>query len=165
MGGVCNPDFDDEAQGPIIKNMKFEWFVASRYLRSRRKQSFISIISVISIGGVALGVATVILVIAVLDGVEHGLKERFLSNEAHVVLSLIDYGFFRDYQKRIEQIEGLDDVVAAAPAIWTQTGVFRERTDTIQDVIIIKGIARRRKTRSPASQPMWMVQRTFLTRS
>ena len=125
---------------PIIKNMKFEWFVASRYLRSRRKQSFISIISIISIGGVALGVATVILVIAVLDGVEHGLKDRFLSNEAHVVLSLIDQSFFRDYQKRIERIEALEDVVAASPAIWTQTGVFRERTETIQDVIIIKGI-------------------------
>ncbi|RKU19684.1 hypothetical protein C6503_07155 [Candidatus Poribacteria bacterium] len=120
--------------------MKFEWFVASRYLRSRRKQSFISIISIISIGGVALGVATVILVIAVLDGVEHGLKDRFLSNEAHVVLSLIDYGFFRDYQKRIKRIEALDDVVAASPAILTQTGVFRERTDAIQDVIVIKGI-------------------------
>ena len=93
-----------------------------------------------SIGGVALGVATVILVIAVLDGVEHGLKDRFLSNEAHVVLSLIDQSFFRDYQKRTERIEALDDVVAASPAIWTQTGVFRERTDTIQDVIIIKGI-------------------------
>ena len=125
---------------PIIKNMKFEWFVASRYLRSRRKQSFISIISIISTGGVALGVATVILVIAVLDGVEHGLRDRFLSNEAHVVLSLIDHSFFRDYQKRIERIEALDDVVAASPAIWTQTAVFRERTDTIQDVIIIKGI-------------------------
>lgn len=120
--------------------MKFEWFVAARYLRSRRKQSFISIISVISIGGVALGVATVILVIAVLDGVEHELRDRFLANEAHVVLSLIDYGFFKDYQKRIERIEALDDVVAASPAILTQTGVFRERTDTIQHVIIIRGI-------------------------
>ena len=120
--------------------MKFEWFVASRYLRSRRKQSFISIISVISIGGVALGVATVILVIAVLDGVEHGLKDRFLSNEAHVVLRLIDHSFFKDYQKRVERIEALDDVVAASPAILTQTGVFRERTEAVQDVIIIKGI-------------------------
>ena len=120
--------------------MKFEWFVAARYLRSRRKQSFISIISVISIGGVALGVATVILVIAVLDGVEHGLKDRFLSNEAHVVLSLIDHSFFKDYQKRIERIEALDDVVAASPAILAQTGVFRERMDAIQGVIVIKGI-------------------------
>ena len=120
--------------------MKFEWFVASRYLRSRRKQSFISIISIISIGGVALGVATVILVIAVLDGVEEGLKERFLSNEAHVVLRLIDHSFFGNYQNRIAQIETLDDVVAASPVILAQTGIFREHTNTIQDVIIIKGI-------------------------
>ena len=120
--------------------MKFEWFVASRYLRSRRKQSFISIISIISIAGVALGVATVILVIAVLDGVEEGLKERFLSNEAHVVLRLIDHSFFGNYQNRIAQIETLDDVVAASPVILAQTGVFREHTNTIQDVIIIKGI-------------------------
>ena len=120
--------------------MKFEWFVASRYLRSRRKQSFISVISIISIGGVALGVATVILVIAVLDGVEHGLKERFLSNEAHVVLRLLDHSFFGHYQNRIQQIETLDDVVAASPVILAQTGVFREHASTIQDVIIIKGI-------------------------
>ena len=104
--------------------MKFEWFVASRYLRSRRKQSFISIISIISIVGVALGVATVILVIAVLDGVEHGLKERFLSNEAHVVLRLLDHSFFGNYQNRIEQVEKLDEVVAASPVILAQTGIF-----------------------------------------
>ena len=75
--------------------MRFEWFVASRYLRSRRKQSFISIISIISIGGVALGVATVILAIAVLNGVEHGLKDRFLANEAHVVFHLHGHSYLR----------------------------------------------------------------------
>ena len=120
--------------------MKFEWFVASRYLRSRRKQSFISIISIISIGGVALGVATVILVIAVLDGVEHGLKDRFLSNEAHVALSIFDHSFFGGYQERIERIEAIDNVVAASPVIFAQIGVFREHSNTIQDVIYIKGI-------------------------
>ena len=120
--------------------MIFEWFVASRYLRSRRKQSFISIISIISIGGVALGVATVILVIAVLDGVEHGLKDRFLSNEAHVALSIFDHSFFKGYQERIERIEAIDNVVAASPVIFAQIGLFREHSNTIQDVIYIKGI-------------------------
>ena len=120
--------------------MRFEWFVASRYLRSRRRQSFISIISVISIGGVALGVATVILVSAVLDGVEQGLKERFLANEAHVVFRLHDSSFFGNYQKHISQIETIDDVVATSPVIWAQSAVFQERSDTIQDVIYIKGI-------------------------
>ena len=51
----------------------FEWLVSSRYLRSRRKQSFISIISLISVGGVAIGVATVILVISVMNGFEQSL--------------------------------------------------------------------------------------------
>ncbi len=120
--------------------MRFEWFVASRYLRSRRKQSFISIISIISIGGVALGVATVILVSAVLDGVEQGLKERFLANEAHVVLRLHDSSFFSNYQTRISQIETIDEVTATSPVVWAQSAVFQERSDTIQDVIYIKGI-------------------------
>ncbi len=120
--------------------MKFEWFVASRYLRSRRKQSFISIISVISIAGVALGVATVILAIAVLNGVEHGLKERFLANEAHVVFHLHGQSFFGNYEKRVQQIERLEDVVATSPAILAQSAVFPEHSSTIQDVIYIKGI-------------------------
>ena len=120
--------------------MRFEWFVASRYLRSRRKQSFISIISIISIGGVALGVATVILAIAVLNGVEHGLKDRFLANEAHVVFHLHGHSFFKNYQKRIDQIETIDEVVATSPAILSQTAVFPEHSDVIQDVIYIKGI-------------------------
>ena len=120
--------------------MRFEWFVASRYLRSRRKQSFISIISIISIGGVALGVATVILVSAILDGVEQGLKDRFLANEAHVVLRLHDNSFFGDYQKRISQIETIDEVVAVSPVVLSQSAVFQERSSTIQDVIYIKGI-------------------------
>ena len=124
----------------FAKYMRFEWFVASRYLRSRRKQSFISIISVISIGGVALGVATVILVIAILDGVEQGLKDRFLANEAHVVLRLHDNGFFGNYQRRISQIEEIDEVVATSPVIWSQIGVFRENSNAIQDVIYIKGV-------------------------
>ena len=120
--------------------MRFEWFVASRYLRSRRKQSFISIISIISIGGVALGVATVILVIAVLDGVEHGLRDRFLANEAHVVLRLHDHSFFGNYQQRIEQVASIEDVVATSPVILAQIGVFPEHSDAVQDVIYIKGI-------------------------
>ena len=145
--------------------MRFEWFVASRYLRSRRKQSFISIISIISIGGVALGVATVILVSAILDGVEQGLKDRFLANEAHVVFRLHDNSFFDDYQKRISQIETIDEVVATSPVVWAQSAVLRERSDTIQDVIYIKGIDPVRKTKSPVSQNLWTAQLSYKTHS
>ena len=120
--------------------MNFEWFVASRYLLSRRKQSFISIISVISIAGVGLGVATVILVIAVLDGVDHGLRERFLANEAHVVLRLIDHRFFGDYQNRIDRITQVEGVVAASPVVYSQMAIFQSGQESITDAIYVKGI-------------------------
>lgn len=120
--------------------MKFEWFVASRYLLSRRKQSFISIISVISILGVGLGVAIVIIVIAVLDGVEHGLRDRFLANEAHVVLRLIDHSFFSGYQEKIDNISQVEGVVAASPVVYSQMGVFQLGQKSLTDAIYIKGI-------------------------
>ena len=120
--------------------MKFEWFVASRYLLSRRKQSFISIISIISIVGVGLGVATVILVIAVLDGVDYGLRNRFLANEAHLALRLIDNSFFGGYQNKIERITNVEGVAAASPVVYSQMGVFQSGSDGISDVIYIKGI-------------------------
>lgn len=120
--------------------MKFEWFVASRYLLSRRKQSFISIISVISIAGVGLGVATVILVIAVLDGVDHGLRERFLANEAHVVVRLVDSSFFSGYQDKIERISQVEGVVAASPVVYSQMGVFQSGQTSLTDAIYVKGI-------------------------
>ena len=120
--------------------MKFEWFVASRYLLSRRKQSFISIISIISIVGVGLGVATVILVIAVLDGVDYGLRNRFLANEAHLALRSIDSSFFGDYQNKIERITNVKGVVAASPVVYAQMGVFQSGSEGISDVIYIKGI-------------------------
>ena len=81
-----------------------------------------------------------ILVSAILDGVEQGLKDRFLANEAHVVFRLHDNSFFDDYQKRISQIETIDEVVATSPVVWALSAVLRERSDTIQDVIYIKGI-------------------------
>ena len=120
--------------------MKFEWFVASRYLLSHRKQSFISIISVISIVGVSLGVATVILVIAVLDGVEHGLRDRFLANEAHIVLRDFGSGFFSDYDRKIEEIKEVQGVVAASPIVYSQSAIFGKDNNNIDAVILVKGI-------------------------
>lgn len=120
--------------------MKFEWFVASRYLLSRRKQSFISIISIISIVGVSLGVATVILVIAVLDGVQHGLRDRFLANEAHFALRDFGSAFFSDYDRKIEEIKKHQEVVAAAPVVYSQSAIFRQQNNNIDAVIYVKGI-------------------------
>jgi len=119
--------------------MKYEWFIASRYLRSRRKQSFISIISIISVGGVALGIATVILVISVLNGFGLGLREKFLANEAHLRVQSAN-GYFTDYAEKIKEIESIAGVTAAAPVIFGQTAVMPKGSESIQDTIYIKGI-------------------------
>ncbi len=119
--------------------MKFEWFIASRYLRSRRKQSFISIISVISVGGVALGIATVILVISVMNGFKEGIKEKFLANEAHVIVRSIDV-YFSDYQDKIKQIEAIEGVVAASPVIYSQLAIQPKNSEVIEGTIYVKGI-------------------------
>ncbi len=66
--------------------MAYEWFVSLRYLRAKRKQTFISVISFISIAGVCLGVAALILVLAVMTGFHDGVRQQILGNVPHVTL-------------------------------------------------------------------------------
>ncbi len=120
--------------------MKFEWFVASRYLKSRREQSFISIIGVISVVSVALGIAVVILVISVMNGFEHGLREKFLANEAHVTVRSSAGNYFSNYQDTIKQIEAIDGVEAASPVIYTQIAAWPTHEDSPRRIIFVKGI-------------------------
>jgi len=119
--------------------MKFESFIAFRYLRSRRKQSFISIISVISIAGVALGITAVILVISALNGFEQGLKDKFLANEAHLTVTSMS-AYFSNYQEKVEQIQGIKGVVAASPTILNQLAVQPKESERIEGTIYVKGI-------------------------
>ncbi|RMF44971.1 MAG: lipoprotein-releasing ABC transporter permease subunit [Deltaproteobacteria bacterium] len=79
--------------------MGYEWFVSLRYLRAKRKQTFISVISFISIAGVCLGVAALILVLAVMTGFHDGVRQQILGNVPHVVL--------QKYGDAIEQDAGL----------------------------------------------------------
>lgn len=120
--------------------MKFEWFIASRYLKSRREQSFISIIGVISVVSVALGIAVVILVISVMNGFEHGLKEKFLANEAHVTVRSAAGNYFSNYQETIKQIEAIDGVEAASPVIYTPIAVWLKQDESPRRIIFVKGI-------------------------
>jgi lipoprotein-releasing system permease protein len=83
--------------------MAYEWFVSLRYLRAKRKQTFISVISFISIAGVTLGVAALILVLAVMTGFTDGVRQQILGNVPHVLI-----------QKFGEGVDNPDELVAAA---------------------------------------------------
>jgi len=83
--------------------MSYEWFVSLRYLRAKRKQTFISVISFISIAGVTLGVAALILVLAVMTGFTDGVRQQILGNVPHVLI-----------QKFGEKIHNPQELVEAA---------------------------------------------------
>ncbi len=100
--------------------MSFEWFVGGRYLRAKRKQAFISVITILSIAGVTVGVMALIVVIAVMSGAVTELKSRILGVEAHVVV-MKHGGAIADYPQVIRRIERVKGVVSAAPFVYSQT--------------------------------------------
>ncbi len=99
--------------------MSFEFFVGSRYLRTKQKQAFISLITVLSIAGVTVGVMALIVVIAVMTGFEYDLKSRILGVESHIVI-MRHNGPFSDYRNILEHVENTDGVEAATPFINSQ---------------------------------------------
>jgi len=99
--------------------MKYEWFIGLRYLKARRQETFISLITVISILGVMIGVMTLNIVMAVMTGFEETLRDRLLGINAHI--ALIKSGDqLRDYEKLVDQIRRENGVVAASPSIYGQ---------------------------------------------
>jgi len=99
--------------------MPFELFISLRYLRAKRKQTFISIITLISIGGVMLGVMTLIVVLSVMSGFHEDMRSKILGINSHVVLMRYN-DLIRDYQPLTEQVEKVSGVVAATPFIYSQ---------------------------------------------
>ena len=99
--------------------MKYEWFIGLRYLKARRQETFISLITVISILGVMIGVMTLNVVMAVMTGFEETLRDRLLGINAHI--ALVKSGDqLRDYEKLVEQVRRENGVVAASPSVYGQ---------------------------------------------
>lgn len=99
--------------------MTFEWFVSRRYLRAKRKQKFISLISVISILGVAVGVMALIIVLSVYTGFTEGLRDQIIGINSHILVQRYGQNI-TDQVKLAEQIESVQEVVATTPYIFSQ---------------------------------------------
>jgi lipoprotein-releasing system permease protein len=99
--------------------MPYELFIGLRYLKAKRKSAFISIITLISTAGVALGVMALIIVLAVMTGFEEDLKDKILGTNAHVVV-LNSTGGIADYEGVMQRLLKVDGVVAATPFIYNQ---------------------------------------------
>jgi lipoprotein-releasing system permease protein len=99
--------------------MRYELFIGMRYLQARRRETFISLITIISVLGVMIAVMTLNVVMAVMSGFEETLRDRLLGINAHI--AIIRSGEpMQDYEKVIEQVKSDSDVVAASPTIYGQ---------------------------------------------
>jgi lipoprotein-releasing system permease protein len=105
--------------------MKFELFIATRYLRAKRRQAFIGIITAISIIGVAAGVASLIVALAINNGFRQDLQERLIGSTSHVSLLRVADDGIKNWPPLLDRLSKEPHVVAAAPAIFEQVLISR----------------------------------------
>jgi lipoprotein-releasing system permease protein len=125
-----------------MRNIPYELFISLRYLKARRKQAFVSVISFISIGGVAIGVMALIIVLGVMTGFSDDLRTKILGAKSHLVIYQLGAGM-PDYREIIKEVKTVAGVVSATPAMLNQV-MISSPSNTVGPMI--KGI-------DPASAP------------
>jgi len=105
--------------------MRFELFIAARYLRARRRQAVVGVITAISVAGVAAGVASLILALAITNGMRRDLQERLLGSTAHVELMRTLGDGMRDWRPLLAHLRSQPHVTAAAPGLYGQILISR----------------------------------------
>ena len=117
--------------------MSYEFFISLRYLRARRKQVFVSIITFISVAGIFLGVAALIIVLAVMNGFETDLRNKILGINSHVLV--MEYsGSMRNHPKVMREVAQVPGVVASTPFIYSQAMLKRGGSVT---GIVLRGLS------------------------
>lgn len=117
--------------------MPFETFIARRYLRSRRKHAFISLITLLSIAGVTIGVMALVVVIAVMAGFENDLKSRILGIESHILVTRPE-SEFSDHRQLVQRLASESDVLEVTPFVTAQVMV---RSGTGIAGAVLRGVA------------------------
>ena len=105
--------------------MRFEVFIATRYLRAKRRQAFIGVITGISVAGVAAGVASLVVALAINNGFRQDLQQRLLGSTSHISLQRIADDGICDWPALMDRLSKEPHVVAAAPAIFEQVLISR----------------------------------------
>jgi lipoprotein-releasing system permease protein len=117
-------------------NPMFEWMVAARYLRARRAEGFISVIVTFSLLGIALGVATLIVVLSVMNGFREELLTRILGLEGHLTVQSVA-GPMTDFDDLAARVNNVSGVVGVRPVIYGEVMATTERS---ADGALVRGI-------------------------
>jgi len=105
--------------------VRFELFIAARYLRARRRQAVVGLITAISVIGVAAGVASLIIALAITNGMRRDLQERLVGATAHVELMRTAGDGIRDWRPLIAQLAQVPHVQSIAPGLYGQVLISR----------------------------------------
>lgn len=115
--------------------MPFELQIALRYLLAKRRQVFISVITLVSTLGVTVGVMALVIALAIMTGLQQELQDRILGAMAHV--NIWRTGGIDDYHAEVARVQQVPGIVAAAPALYGKALVTTDRSDMF---ITLKGI-------------------------
>jgi lipoprotein-releasing system permease protein len=103
--------------------MRFELYIATRYLRAKRRQAVVGLVTLISVAGVAAGVAALVVALAITSGMRRDLQDRLMGSTAHVMLMRIKGDGIRNWQPLLERLRAQPHVTAAAPGMYEQVMV------------------------------------------
>ena len=124
--------------------MAYELFIAKRYLTARKKSKFISIITLISVGGVLVGVAALVIVLSVMNGFETEVRSRIIGTTSHITVFSMEEEGMEDYTQVISQVEGMKGVVAASPFVFAKAAIASAKAS---DGIAVRGVLPQRELR------------------
>lgn len=116
--------------------LPYEVFIGLRYLKAKRKQTFISIITFISIAGVAVGVMALIVVLSVMTGFHEDLRDKILGTNSHIVITSYGHGM-KNFEDVVTTVQNNKNVEAATPFIYSQVMLTSENNVT---GVVVRGI-------------------------
>jgi lipoprotein-releasing system permease protein len=122
--------------------MGYEFWLGMRYLFAKRQEKFISIIAVLSIGGVMLGVAALIIVLAVMSGFDHDIKDKLVGTNAHVIIDTPTG--LKETDELLRELNAMDHVAGVSPFI---TGQAILRLPEQAFGVLVRGIDEKREAR------------------
>ena len=105
--------------------MRFELFIAARYLRARRRQAVVGLVTLISILGIAAGVASLVIALAITNGMRRDLQQRLVGALAHVEVMRTAGDGIRDWRQLLQHLSAEPHVIAAAPGLYGQVLISR----------------------------------------
>lgn len=118
--------------------MRYEFWIAGRYLRSKKRTGFVGLITWISIGGVALGVVALIVVLSMVNGFEEEVRSRIVGTNAHLILLSYGNSGMSDHPRVREDVASIPGVVASAPFVY---GKALLSAGGQSDGVIVKGVS------------------------